>query len=72
MRVYIITGFAGRYPVGTSAVIVAKDTTRAFTQLNEALEKAQLSPMTAEQFNQRVKLVHTHEPSVEILQDGDY
>lgn len=68
MRVFYNRSFAGHWPVGTSAVVVAVNPEAAARALEDALREANLG-----------QVVQTHEmielelaPQVVILQNGDY
>ena len=71
MKVYTNTTFDGLWPVGTSAVVVAKDAEMAAELLNEEVERlglAQDTPIIANDMEH----IKTRVSSVKILQDGNY
>lgn len=69
MGVYTIIGFTGHWPVGTSAVVVARDAKHAAGVLEDALERCGLpQKIRAQDF----RLVETEVAGALILQDGDY
>ena len=71
MKVFTHTGFRGYYPVGTSAVIVARDRGHAKRLLLAALPdelKAENQDLDISLFEE----VDTSKPNAVILQDGDY
>ncbi len=68
MKLFKCTDFDGRWPVGTSAVVIAVDKAKARTLLRKQLDAsglAQHSPFTLEE-------VSLDEESAIILNDGDY
>ncbi len=68
MKVFSCTDFVGKWPVGTSAVVVAETLELAELQLKRELEAMgfpQVMPMELVE-------IHTDQSSVHILQDGDY
>lgn len=71
MKVFTSTSFKGHWPVGVSAIIVARNKARALELLNYALEAAGLQQdnvLTAKDLDE----VKTDVESCEILQDGNY
>lgn len=69
MKVWYSTGFIGHYPLGTAAVVVARNETEASTLLNETLVLLGLRPTSEpEHF---VKL-QTGKPQAVVLRDGNY
>lgn len=69
MKVWIHTKFAGHWPVGTSAVVVADTREQAAHLLSVALAERGLDQrINTEDF---VRL-STTKPSAHILNDGDY
>ena len=69
MRVFYSNDFRGHYPVGTSAVIVARDKDEAFVLLTSRLIGMGLG---TDNDNFTVHEVQTDVTGVTILQDGDY
>ena len=68
MNVYYTTDFEGHWPVGTSAVIVAKDKRQASKMLLKHLTSVglvQKEEITIEKLDIKI-------PLVIVLQDGDY
>lgn len=70
MKVFFARGFEGHYPVGTSAVIVARNKDEAHVLLNSQLIGMGL-PQKKES-NYELEEVATDRTGVIILQDGDY
>lgn len=68
--VYTAKGFKGHWPVGTSAVIVAKDKIEALTFLNLELSANGLPPTTFDDCE--IKAVQQNKPKCIILNDGNY
>lgn len=68
LRVWTCDDFRGLYPVGSAAVVVAKDEETARTKLREALEDHGLG----EQGDLPLTEVLTDVPGVIILVDGNY
>lgn len=69
MKVFTCTGFQGHWPVGTSAVVIARTISTARWALMEELKRVGLE--------QQIALVDMHEislttPSVRVLNDGNY
>ena len=69
MKVYTCTGFAGFWPVGTSAVVVADTPEGASALLNAALKERGLDGDSTAASMREVK---TEEPNATILCDGNY
>jgi len=69
VKVWTNNQFKGLWPVGTAAVVVAANATRAAELLNEELVEMGLEP-TARVDD--MKPVKTTEEGVVILCDGDY
>jgi hypothetical protein len=68
MRVYTCNNFTGHYPVGTAAVVAAKDRAQAASRLNAELKKAGLpGDRTAKDL-----IPFTVAETVRILCDGNY
>lgn len=69
MRVFHITGFTGRWPVGTSAVVVAENLDQA-----KFILEAKLVSLGLKQTINRADIceLDTTCPHAVILQDGDY
>lgn len=72
MNVYYIKNFPGHYPIGTSAVIVARSPMQAFSLLKEALKEYGLN-LTADDVGpadfSKLNIDETH---AVILNDGNY
>lgn len=73
MKVYYNKSFTGVWPVGTSAVIVARDKRHAFNLLNEELSKLHMETMqfSPDYVNDFVE-VSMKGPHAIIINDGDY
>jgi hypothetical protein len=69
MKVFKITGFDGHWPVGTAAVVVAKDTYQAAKILQASLEESGLKRDISEE---SLIEIDTGLMSVHILCDGNY
>ncbi len=67
MKVFVSTDFKGHYPVGTAAIIVAKDKRSARNLLKAALEE---DGLPTDDFSLRE--IDVTQPRAEILNDGDY
>lgn len=65
LKVFTSNDFKGHYPVGTSAIIVAKDETRARELLEEARPLAKGDTYTMDEVDVNVE-------SCNVLQNGDY
>ena len=70
MRVFYSNDFRGDYPVGTSAVIVARDKDEAHVMLTSKLIGMGLPPRADDDIT--IHEVPTDCTSVTVLQDGDY
>ncbi len=69
MKVFTCTSFTGHYPVGTSAVIVAKDVETACKLLYDQLIKiGPAQPIDKYDLTE----VSTETESCSVLQDGNY
>lgn len=68
MKVFICTDFNGHYPVGTSALIIAKDIETAKSMLSKELEEIGLS----QEPNFTLDEIKTRKEQVIILNDGNY
>lgn len=69
MKVWVITGFAGHWPVGTSAVVVAEDAVQAAEMLKADLKSQQLGyDITPEQFEE----LDADKAETYVLNNGDY
>ena len=71
LNVYTCDCFEGVYPVGTAAVVIAEDAIDAAKLLNKSLVQHHLlqeSPIESKHMEQ----VHTNEPFVVIINNGDY
>ena len=66
-RFFYTRDFAGFYPVGTSAIVLAKDKQEAWELLAKAIEKAGLDPDESGGFT-----VHELTEGALVLQDGEY
>ena len=71
MKVFYATGFQGHWPVGTSAVMVAKDRDEALYLLGVELAKHGLKPGDAYGDFEVVEL-DTSVANAVVLQDGEY
>ena len=69
MKIYTNTSFKGHYPVGTAAVVVAKDKKEAARLLSIELSKIGLVQGVA---SEDMEKVTTTKPAVMVLNDGDY
>lgn len=69
MKVFTVTGFEGHWPVGTCAVIVARDRGHARRLLNAKLKTHGLEPV---EDTTEFKLLDTSVTHAEILADGNY
>ncbi len=69
MKVFTCKNFTGYWPVGTSAVIVAKSKAEAAVLLQSKLSSIGL-PQTIEE--NELEEVNTKESNVVILSDGNY
>lgn len=70
MATFTNTEFKGRYPVGTAAVIVAKDAARAAVLLRRKLKSIGL-PTSGVKAKDMIRVYNVGE-SVKILLDGNY
>ena len=70
MLIFICTNFSGHYPVGTAAVIVAKNAAEA--SLNLKAELLCIGLDQEEGWTPELKLVEPTTPKVIILRDGNY
>lgn len=70
MRVFYSNDFRGHWPVGTSAVIVARNKDEAYTLLTAKLIGMGLAPGADDNFS--IHEVQTDRTGVYVLQDGDY
>lgn len=70
MRVFYCNDFTGHWPVGTAAVIVAKDAGEAETLLRLALEADGLAERNTGEI--RINELKTEAPSVILLCNGVY
>lgn len=66
-RVFVCADFKGHFPVGTAAIIVARDSAMA-----TGLLMKRLSDIGLPQENFRVQELSLDEEGVVILNDGDY
>ena len=69
MKIYYNNGFKGRWPVGTSAIVVASNAIRAATILEIELTECGLEQ---EVFPNDMIEIRTRNEDVLILQDGEY
>lgn len=70
MKVFTCTSFTGHWPVGTAAVIVAKDKEEARAAL--AVELMERGLKVDDAATWEIKRLKTTVPSVTILRDGEY
>lgn len=68
MKVFVNTTFRGFYPVGTSAIVIAKNAQEAAEMLTEEVSWIRQQTINAVDMIE----VKTKVPSVTILQSGDY
>lgn len=68
MKVFVNTTFRGFYPVGTSAIVIAKNAQEAAEMLTEEVSWIRQQTIDAVDMIE----VKTKVPSVTILQSGDY
>lgn len=71
MKFWIFEGFKGHYPVGTSAVVVAKSAEEACALLDVKLKERGLPPLEGQK-SLRYFAVNTDIERAIIIQDGDY
>lgn len=69
MKVYINTSFKGHHPVGTSALIIAGNSSEAANLLETALSN---NFLTQEVLDEEMKEISLNEARAIIMQDGDY
>lgn len=69
MKVFYYTGFTGRYPVGTAAVVVAEDKELAIQLLENRLIGMKLTQALKPE---KMIEIPTSVRSTHILCDGDY
>lgn len=69
MNVYTSKGFEGHYPVGTAAVVVAKNAEIAAAILQDALRREGLDQSIN---SEDMKELETENSLVVILNDGNY
>ena len=68
MKVFVNTSFRGHYPVGTSAVVIAKNAQEAAEMLTVEVSAIRTQTIKAEDMIE----VKSRIASVTILQSGDY
>lgn len=68
MKVWTCVEFAGHWPVGTAAVVVADTAAQAAHRLGEVLKERGLSQVVAPES----MLLVPNKPCVLLLRDGDY
>lgn len=68
MKVFVNTTFRGVYPVGTSAIVIAKNAQEAADMLTKEVSWIRQQTIDAIDMIE----VKTKVPSVSILQSGDY
>lgn len=68
MKVFVNTTFRGVYPVGTSAIVIAKNAQEAADMLTKEVSWIRQQTIDAVDMIE----VKTKVPSVSILQSGDY
>lgn len=73
LRVWYCTNFAGHYPVGAAAVVVAKDQEQAAAELWKLLEHANLAESNRD-CDPPLELIEIQltEPGGAMLVDGNY
>lgn len=69
MNTYMITGFEGLWPVGTAAVVVARDRGHAKRLLNATLASRGLKLV---EDTKEFKLLDTSQEGAYVLLDGEY
>ena len=76
MKVYYTDDFEGHWPVGTSAVVVARDRTHATKILKKELENNALGKLEVRYGDKQGKPiffeVDLNKPNAVIINDGDY
>jgi hypothetical protein len=70
-QVFTFTNFDGHYPVGTAAVVVAKNKSEAIMLMDEQLSESGL-PALDEQEDVKISLVDLDVFQAIILRDGNY
>lgn len=71
MKIFTCNDFIGFWPVGTAAVIIAKNQSQAKKLLVKKLEEINLAEKNIEQYF-TIQEVNQEKPHVVILRDGDY
>ncbi len=69
LHVYTCTSFAGHWPVGTAAVIIASNRPNAAKLLQKTLEKMGLKQQVEEE---DLKYLRLDRAQAIVLRDGDY
>jgi len=72
MKVFTFTNFKGHYPVGTAAVVVAKNLHDAAGLLNVELSEAGLPLVDPCDKDVNITQVDTTTQNVDVLLDGNY
>jgi len=69
VKVWTCTEFAGHYPVGTAAIVVAETAEQAADELNRELRRRCLSGAVT---HEQMREFETETPGALVLADGDY
>lgn len=72
MKVFSITGFNGHYPIGTAAIVVAKDERHACQLLSAELADQGLGTVLPTDTGLKIVQIKTHEPLAIITHNGNY
>lgn len=72
MNIYITTKFKGHWPVGSSAVIIAKDEDEAIGHLKSALTPKGLGDQDWAEVKESLTTISPKKARAYILTDGDY
>ncbi|GEM_PF-3565186 len=72
MKVFCTSDFKGKNPVGTCALVVARDKHHARLLLRQELAQRGLTDRREDGTPCTLKEVALKEPSVDIVSDGDY
>lgn len=70
MKIFISTDFTGHYPVGTAAVVVARDSTHARSLLDRELQHRDLWNPDGDPY--KLSELDTKHERAYILNDGNY
>lgn len=73
LRVWYCTNFAGKWPVGAAAVVVAEDQEQAAAELWKLLEQANLAESNRDRTDPLELIeIDLSKPGGAVLVDGDY